>query len=768
LKKKKKLILRSIKLFVSVLIVFIGLQVPMLAEPTPPETSTLSGFVYDDESGETLIGAVVAVREVKKGNVTNKNGFYVISGIPSGEYEVDVTFVGYEKFTKVVKFVKGKSVRLDIRVKSQDIKTETIEVSAEREFEKREITISKINIDVDQIKEIRIGGESDVFRSLQYLPGILTSSQISSGLFIRGGSPDQNLVLLDGSVVYNPSHLFGFISTFNTDAIKDVELIKGGFQAEYGGRLSAVLNLTQNDGNLKEFGGAASIGAISSKAYINGPSPIEGGSYFLSGRRTYFELVKAFFPDDPADPLPDFSFWDINGKYTQRIGDDDKVTLSGFSSKDILEYSTYGLGFDLGIGNDLVAMHWNHVFSEKLFSEVNANYSNYSNLFNIDQNGNNFIVNNGIEDYTIKGTLEWFTNDRITHKFGFETVNYGFKYLQDFSGGTDSTGQSNNGVIDTVFNDWNHSAFAQINYRLTGQFSVQAGLRGSFWESADTNTWDPRLAFLFRVNDGLAIKGAWGIYHQNLRLASNPNFSFFDTWLPTDKSLEISRAIHYILSVETQPIDGYDFNVDIYYKSLNNVSELNRLVLSVENAADVFYSGDAESYGIEFFLQKRFGKFTGWVGYALGFIESTFKDINDGKPFRPKYDRRHDFKAVVQYQLNDDWLFGANFVFQSGQSYTGQTSQMFTTLDGSSIGRGITYPSQRYGLRLPPSHQLNLNASYLFKIGSFDSKFNIDIFNVYNRRDIWFRYYDTSGEVVEVKDILLLPILPTISIEVKF
>lgn len=764
---KKKRNLRISLLLISALFVIFGTQTTALAAPPAPESSTLSGFVYDEESGETLIGAVVAVRAAKKGKVTNRNGFYAITGIAAGEYEVDVSYVGYEKFVTNITFKNGKAERLDVRLKKQAVETEAVEVVADRDIEKREITISKINVDVKQIKEIRIGGESDVFRSLQYLPGILTSSQISSGLFIRGGSPDQNLVLLDGSVVYNPSHLFGFISTFNTDAIKDVELIKGGFQAEYGGRLSAVLNLTQNDGSLKETGGAASIGVLSSKAYLNGPSPIEGGSWFVSGRRTYFELIKAFLPDDPTDPLPDFNFWDVNAKYVQRIGDDDKITLSGFSSADVLSYSAFGLGFDLGIGNDLAALRWNRVISEKLFSEVTINYSAYSNIFDIDQNGNDFKVNNGIEDFTMKANLEWFTNERITHKFGWESIKYGFKYLQDFSGGSD-TASTSAGVIDTLFNDWNHAAFAQVNYRFTGEFSVQAGLRATHFSTAEATKLDPRLAFLLRMNEDVAIKGAWGIYHQNLRLASNPNFSFFDTWLPTDQSLEISKAVHYILSVETQPIEGYDFNVDVYYKSLENVNELNRLIISVDRASDVFLTGDAESFGMEFFVQKRFGKFTGWAGYALGFIESTFEDINNGEPFRPKYDRRHDFKAVAQYQINDRWLVGANFLFQSGQSYTGQTSQIFSLLDGSSIGRGITNPSQRFGLRLPPSHQLNLNASYFFKIAGLDSKLNLDIFNVYNRRDIWFRFYDTSGDIVEVKDVLLLPILPTFSIEVKF
>ena len=366
----------------------------MLLANAPPGKSALSGYVKDSVTKETLIGATVYIKGTKFGAYTNKIGYYSISDIKPGTYTVTVSFLGYAKYSETIEFKSGESVRRDFEVPPGNIKTDEIQVFADRDPEKRQISISKINVPMEQIKQIRVGGETDVFRTLQYLPGVLTSSQISSGLFVRGGSPDQNLVLLDGSAVYNPTHLFGFISTFNSDAIKDVELIKGGFNAEYGGRLSAVLNITQKDGNRDRVSANGSIGAISSRLGLEGP--IGNGSWFISGRRTYFELVKAFLPENPEEPIPDFNFYDINGKITQDFGDNDKISLSGFLSQDKLEFSSFGLSMLLEIGNRLASARWIHIFAEDLLLTTNLSYSNYYNNFAGDQSGYEFLIDNSV------------------------------------------------------------------------------------------------------------------------------------------------------------------------------------------------------------------------------------------------------------------------------------------------------------------------------------------------------------------------------------
>lgn len=732
------------------------------------QTSSISGLVQSKSSKETIIGANVYIKSINKGARTNKEGFYSITKIPSGEYIITITSICYNKLVDTIKLAKGQSLRKDFLLEGSSFSTGQINVIADREVEKRAIPISQVNIPIQQIKEIRIGGESDVFRSIQYLPGVLSSSQISSGLYIRGGSPDQNLVLLDGATVYNPSHLFGFISSFNSDALKDVELIKGGYPAEYGGRLSAVLNITQKDGNRENVEGVLNIGAISSKLSLEGP--IGNGSWFVGGRRTYFELLKAAIPDDPTNPLPDFNFYDLNAKISQNFGDNDKILLSAFNSQDHLAYSSFGVGLDLTLANQAISGKWTHIFGDDLFSNVLVSGSKYTNNFRGDNSGYKFLIDNSIQDYTAKVNFEWFTDEFITTKFGLEINNYTFNYLQNFTGETDSTQSgSSGGTTNFQVKDWNYAAFASVNYQIDSSFSIQTGLRATYFDLAKTSKLDPRISFKYQINDDLAIKLAYGIYHQNLKLATNPDFSFFDTWLGTDSSLNISKSTHYIVSFDTKPIDGYDFNVDFYYKDYQFINELNRNAIKIVNGADALFEGKGYSYGAEVFVQKKIGDFTGWAGYGFGYVIADFDSINLGNEFRPKYDRRHDFKVVMQYHINDTWEVGANFMLQSGQSYTGATSRWQLMLPGQNVGVGKIVPSDRYGLRLPASHQLNVNASYKTTIFGLNSKIVLDIFNLYNRRDIWFRFYNTSstGET-KLEDVKLLPIIPTFSIEIKF
>ncbi len=738
-------------------------------EASMGENASISGYVTDNATKETLIGATVQITSLKKGSKTNKSGFFSLTNIPPGEYTVTVSFIGYEKLTNTIKFKKTEQIRKDFLLITKESTTDEITITAEREIEKREISISKVNVPVTQIKEIRIGGESDVFRALQMLPGVLTSSQISSGLFVRGGSPDQNLVLLDGATVYNPTHIFGFISTFNTDAIKDVELIKGGFPAQYGGRLSAVLNMTQKDGNRENFEGNASLGIISSRASLQGPMGWEGGSYFISGRSTYFDLIKKAMDEDPKDPLPDFGFYDLNAKFTQDLGIDDKIFASGFFSKDNFGIDNKGLVMDLDLSNKLLGLRWNKIWADNLFSNVNLSWSKYGNKLTVDNSGYKGIMDNSIEDYTAKVNFEWFASDEITAVFGSEINNYNFRYLQNFSGNTDSTQTgSDGGTINLKVKDWNYAAFAHLNWQLTGEISLQGGLRTYYWQQRDIVLLDPRFAVRFAIDDNSAFKFSWGIYHQNLRLSAMPDFSFFDTWLPTDSTVDCAKANHYILSYETKIFADIDFSIDAYYKSLSNVSEVNMTATEGTTVSDVFEMGSAKAYGFELFFQKKVGNFTGWFGYAYGVIKSKFENINNGEEFHPKYDRTHDIKLVLQYRLDESWDFGANFTFQSGQSYTGATSRFQTRMPDENFGNGHIFPSQKYGQRLPASHQLNISIGKKFDIFGLKSRLNLDIYNVYNHKDILMRYYDTSEKEAELKDVTLLPIIPSLSLEINF
>jgi hypothetical protein len=745
----------------------------LFAQSPPPSTAALSGYVRDAATKETLVGATVSIKALKLGSFTNKGGFFSLKGIPAGRQTVTVAYLGYAKKELPLDFEPNESKKITIELTSQVAKTGEITVTAEREADKRQISISQVNVQLAQVKQLRVGGESDVFRTIQYLPGVLAASQVSSGLFIRGGSPDQNLVLLDGMTVYNPSHLFGFISTFNTDAIKDVELSRGGFGAEYGGRLSAVLSITQKDGNREKIEGDAALGLISSKASLQGP--IGEGSWFISARRTYFDLIAAILPKDPLNPIPSFGFYDVNAKITQNLSPDDKLSLSGFLSSDFVGFNASGLNANLSVGNRGGSLRWTHLFSDNVFSTVNLTASNYLNGFDADLGGINFSVLNTITDYTLKADVEWFATNALTVKAGFETTRFLFTYKQSFSQTTSSNSSDPNApsstqTVESVLNinDWTGAAYGQCNYQISDDFSVQGGLRAFYLYN--NNAWylDPRLSARWQINENISLKAAWGLYHQYLRLASNPNFTFFDTWLPTDSSAGASRAQHYIVSLETKPFEGYGLNFDVYYKQLNGINEVNTFNTRSRNVADVFFFGNGYSYGAEVFLEKKVGDLTGWIGYAYGYVGAKFDSIGGGSEFNPRYDRRHDFKVVTLYKLNETWEFGASFFFQSGQPFTGRSSRFQTFLPDEQRGRGVTIPTAYNGQRLPPSHQLNLNVNYNTTLFGLPARLLIDIFNVYSRRDILARIYDTSGPTVKVTDVQLLPILPTVSIEVKF
>jgi len=727
--------------------------------------ATINGFVMDEANGETIVGATVFIVGTKKGAYTNKSGYYSISGIEPRVYTVRLSFLGYETKEIEIEFKPGSSIRKDFSLKVEALTTDEVTVTADKVKDKREISISKVNIPIKQLREIRIGGEADVFRAMQMLPGVLTSSQISSGLYIRGGSPDQNLVLLDGATVYNPTHLFGFFSSFNTEAIKDVELIKGAYPAEYGSRLSSVINITQKDGNRKEYEGIASIGLISAKLSLEGP--VGDGSFFIGGRRTYLDLLANLEKAADDENIPSVGFYDLNAKINQKISENDYLTVSGFYSNDFFDVDMLDIYIGLSIGNRSGAIKWTHIFGDNLFSILNFSGSRYVNGIDIQADGISSKIDNNINDFTLKGSFEYFATDKLTLKSGFEVTNYRFTYFSDLSDISDVS--NDEGGSELILDDHIYSLFGQANYQFTDLFSLQGGLRTSYWNSRETLVFDPRLALRYQFNENLAMKASFGQFHQYLKLSRVEDFSLFDTWMPTDNSVEPSKATHYVLSFETTPFENYDLNFDLYYKDLDHINEQKGTVISIEEVSDLYYSGKGKAYGFEVFLQKKAGDFVGWIGYAYGSVIAQFDSINAGKEFRPKYDRRHDFKAVGQFKLSDSWDVSASFVFQTGQSYTGASSRFNINLPGQNIGSGKVIPSQKYGLRLPPSHQLNLNLNHYFEWFGLDWRFIIDIYNVYSKQDILMRTYKTDREEgAKVEDIKLLPIIPTVSLEVKF
>jgi outer membrane receptor for ferrienterochelin and colicin len=745
---------------VTVLLLITATNEPLCAQSQG--SATISGFVNDSSNGERLISATIAIGNSKLGTHSNVKGYFVLQGIPVGSSVVRVSYIGYRVKEIGVTMAAGESRTLNVDLAPAALSEETVVVEGARNEEREEIKISSVNITPQEIRQMPAVGESDLFRSLQFLPGVMALSDFSSGLYIRGGTPDQNLVLLDGTVVYNPSHLFGFFSAFDPDAIKNVELIKGGFPAEYGGRLSAVLNVENKDGNRRQYEGAASIGLVSSHASVQGPLPF--GSFFVSGRRTYLDLLlgitNAQNNFNNGDPLPSYYFYDFNAKVNVDLPGNDRLMFSGYLGSDILSYgSTDAFNFNYEWANRVASVHYTHVFSSNLFGTFLVSASQFKNVITGTNEGTVNTFNNEIIDYTAKGDITWYVSTQHLIKAGAYGTSYKF-YLQN-TVGTDSARVS---ISKTPAM---YGAYVQDDWKFAEGWTMQTGLRTDAMDIVGKATWDPRLALRYIINNDVSAKVSWGIYHQYLHLAAPPTQPFFDIWLPSDNTLQASTAVQYVAGVETHPRDGYNFNVDLYYKSLTDITEFKSTTARGFNVGDAFYAGNGRAYGAELFLEKKVGDLTGWIGYTLSWVWETFADLNNGVEFAPQNDRRHDVNIVVSYKINDRWRVGATWTYGTGQAYTAIIARYETDPPGYQ-GNTFRYPGPTGALRLAPYHRMDLSGTYSFKMWGYPAEFSMQIFNVYNRRNEHQISYDTRVNPATKTVVYLLPFLPTVTLGVTF
>ncbi len=747
-------------LLLSVTVALVVVCAPLSARASGD--ATLRGFVNDSTNGERLISATVAIKNTRLGALTNVKGFYVLQGIPAGPCVVRVSYMGYRTKEIAVTLIAGDTRSMDIDLARADLREEDVVVEGSRNAEREEVKISSITVSPEELRQMPAVGESDLFRALQFLPGVMALSDFSSGLYIRGGSPDQNLVLLDGTVVYNPSHLFGFFSAFDPDAINNVELIKGGFPAEYGGRLSAVLSVENKDGNRKQYEGAASIGLVSSHGSFQGPLPF--GSFFVSGRRTYLDLLmgatNAANNFNGGNPLPSYYFYDLNAKLNVDLPGNDRLMFSGYLGSDVLTYGTTdAFNFDFNWVNRVASGHYTHVFGDKLFGTFLVSASQFKNIVSGTNEGTANTFDNEIIDYTAKGDFNWYASTSHLVKAGAYGTSYKFQLKNTV--GTDSA------RVDISKTPGMYGAYVQDDWKFAEGWTLQSGLRADAMTITGASTWDPRVALRYIINDGIAAKASWGIYHQYLHLAAPQSQQFFDIWLPSDSSLQASTAVQYVAGVETHPREGYNFNVDLYYKRLSNVTEFKSTTARGFNVGDAFYVGNGRAYGAEFFLEKTLGPITGWLGYTLSWVWETFPDLNNGQEFAPKYDRRHDVNVVATWKINDRWRVGATWTYGTGEAYTAVIARFEVDPPGYQ-GNTFRYPGPTDALRLAPYHRMDVSGTYAFRVWGYPSEFSLQIFNVYNHRNEWQITYDTRVNPATKTIVYLLPFLPTVTWEVKF
>jgi len=753
------------------------------------KTATISGFVYDSANGEAVIGANVYLPDITAGGATNLSGYYIIPQVPAGSYELLSEMIGYRLYRKQITVKPGENLVLDIRLALDVVEGQAVDVVADsvrtsiRLYNK---PISNIELSPRQINAIPQVAEGDLLRSLQTLPGVQAVSDFSSALYVRGGTPDQNLYLIDGTDVYNPEHAFGIFSTFNTDAIKHVEISKGGFNASYGGRLSSILDVINLDGNRNEFQGSASVSLLSAKTTLQMPL---GGNGAISGsiRRTYFDKTVAKLDDD----LPEYYFYDGNLKAFYELSPSHKLTVSGYGGRDVLNVtlnpnSEVKTGFDLNWGNRTGSARLTSVFTPKLFGNFWLTGSRFESNFDVST-----IVpaksRNFISDISAKGNLEYHHSASWLMRFGFEQKNLHVIYREEFPGGE----------VDIDQRPKHYAAYLQNSWRPSTRWDIEAGLRYNYFSSdKDFQSWEPRASAKYRLTSTINLKAAVGRYHQYLHRI--PQTVASDIWSTANQYQDKSEADHYILGYQQEIARDYEFEIEGYVKQYRNIYQFNQTFLTeLQNSGfnengdpifsdtrGIFNAGDGRSTGAELLFRKNSGAINGWVGYSYTRTRYEFSDLNNGLDFSPRHDRHSTVNVVSNIDIPNAirklqgrsgngkpgrWVFGINGVYSSGQPIT-QPGSAYLTIDvPGTFSQDLAYfPAEINSVRLPHYARLDLSLTYKRKFTNWSLDSYVQVFNVGNRKNVWFVEYDYEQGVPEIETVNMFPILPTLGFRLQF
>lgn len=727
------------------------------------ELGTISGYVRDDSSAETLpyANAVLRKGEVVFGVLSNAEGYYALTSIPSGIYSLQVSYVGYQVFRDSIQIVGGETRKLDIALLPRSIVAQEIVVEADRYEEEERVQAGFITLETDRIQDLPSFGETDILRSLPLLPGIQSSSDYNSGLYIRGGGPDQTLILLDQIPLYNPSHAFGFFSTFNADAIKDMSLHKGAYPAQYGGRLGSVLDVRNRDGNRKRFQGTGGVSLISGRLTLEGPT--KSGSWMVSGRRTYLDLILSQVRSD-SNYVPTYYFYDVNAKLNQDWGERDKLTVSAYLGRDNLgfdlEEDTF---FTIRWGNSAATAKWNHIFTPNLYSNFMVAGSKYFSETDLSIFDTPVEISNAIRDFSAKMDLDYFATNSHTLTTGALSTFYDFRFRQVFN----RDEQLNLKEMPSL-----HSVYLQDHWQPTAGTSIRLGLRGNYFTNQKDFRIEPRLSLSQELTPSLRIKGGGGGYTQYLQLVTTEAFSGSDFWAPLDDTVDPGRSWQGVVGVEYEPSDRYELTVEGYYTDLENLVVIDQDVpvdSEGTTSEDVFLTnGTGYATGVELFLQKRSGRLTGWIGYTIGWSRRTFDELNAGQEFPVKYDRRHDLSLVLSYRRGK-WTWGTNLVYATGQAYTPIVGRYALRSPATSEFNTDRYaiPGDKNSARLLPYHRLDVSVKRKFKLLGLDAEWYLQVFNAYNRRNEWFVENDDGGDKTP-RVFKMLPTVPTLGIDFGF
>lgn len=769
---------------------------------------TLNGYIRDSLSGESVIGATIAVNGQSKGVASNQYGFYSIT-LDQGKYIISITHVSYQ--TKIIEVNLNLNLNLNPDLVPRSATSEAVIVySRRRDANVKNAQMGKIDLSIEKIKNIpAFMGEIDILKAIQLLPGVRNAGEGNAGFYVRGGGPDQNLIMLDDAVVYNTGHLFGFFSIFNPDAIKNVSLIKGGMPAQYGGRISSVLDVAMKDGNMNKFQTEGGIGLIASRFSLQGPIKKDKASFIISARRTYIDvLVKPFVPKSSAFYGSGYFFYDLNAKMNYRFSEKDRLFLSGYFGRDVFDFNNAKRSFNSNIpwGNSTATLRWNHVFDRRLFANTTVVYNDYKFKFSAAQHDFALSLSSGIRDGNAKVDFDYYPAPQHKLKFGglytyhkfIPNVVNGHSDSIIFKPNNEGTKYANETAL-YIQDDWELSDKIKINYGLRYSTFTQIGPYTKYIRDANRNKIDstmyksfeaiktyggfePRLTIRYAINDETSVKAAIARNYQYIHLVSNSaNTLPTDLWVPSTYIVKPQLAWQYSAGLFKNFKDNmYEGSLELYYKNMQNQIEYKEgYTPSLSDPEDEFVFGRGWSYGSEFFVNKTKGRLTGWAGYTLSWTWRKFSQLNDGQKYPAKFDRRHDMSIVANYEYNKKWKFGAVFVYGTGNATS--LPERFYIINGV-----LTQEYSRINqYRLPSYHRLDLAATLTpqqkkknlpaaGRHGKIESYWVFSIYNVYSRLNPYFIYFDQTGSPyngtlkVEARQVSLFPILPAVTWNFKF
>ncbi len=795
--------MKQFTLFFLCLFIFNSISAQKSAKSPKKRNITISGYVKEKGSGELLIGVNIYLKGTQVGTVSNNYGFYSLS-FPSQQANLLYSFVGYKPININKLFNKDTVINVDL---DPNIELSEVKIYGNQDRSSNNVAMSVVSMPVEQIRQLpALLGEKDVFKVLQLMPGVRSGSEASSGLYVRGGSPDQNLILLDDAPVYNAMHLFGFFSVFNGDAIKSVELYKGGFPARFGGRLSSVIDMTMKDGNKEKFGGEGSIGLISSRLLLEGPIIKKKSSFIVSGRRTYFDMLARPFMKK-SEGIGGYYFYDLNAKVNFEFSDKDKIYLSGYFGRDKFysqrETKTQKSSMGLFWENATSTLRWNHQFNNKLFSNTSLIYSNYH--FIVDIVNKDFLrgeeyslrYKSGIRDIGIKSDFSWIPNNTNYIRMGLAATNHLFTPSAVVI-------KSSSINMDNVYavkslNSLETALYAEDEWHYFPRLKINAGLRFTNFNHKDKSYFglEPRLLASYMLSDVLAIKSSYTQMNQYVHLLSSTGVGLpTDLWVPATNRIGPQHSKQLALGIVRDILKpSFTISLEAYYKQMSDIISYKEgsSFLMIDdptnpntnfNYEDAVTTGKGYSYGLEFLVQRKYGKLTGWIGYTLSLTKYKFDALNNGKEFFPRHDRRHDISIVAIYKIKKNITLSGTWVYGTGDAITLAQSQYLAythnPLGTDNSRYGYTNYFNQYfvnnyndknSFRMAAYHRLDVGVQFTKKlVWGGKRTWEISIYNVYNQHNPFYYYteWDNVKKQTVLKQFSVFPIIPSFAYYLKF